>query len=331
MCLLPNTPTHLKFIYKIIGLVQFSDKTQETLFSKICNHFWCVPFCSYFIYLCVCCEPYDHSDLSLFVYLSSVSYLANIFCISILITTFGFKANELKCLLLEINAIDFREKSIKKFDWHQLLLTGLYLAHFAFIPYLKESVPIVVFFYILPITINCFDNLFKRDVLNLLVDKFKFLNKEFERQSDLADLQKSFPLTKTKKIKFLENEEIDWNLRYIEELSQYHYQLVHLSLDICKNFEIGLVITLTLWFEKIIESTYFSIFTVVNDDSSHHLLTHVLDAIHAIFEFYWLFTSIENFTRVQTEANKTPIFVHDVWNKYVKRNFVEKTGASAIR
>nr|XP_015837718.1 PREDICTED: uncharacterized protein LOC107398366 [Tribolium castaneum] len=321
MCLLPNTPTYLKFIYKLIGFVQFSDKPQENLLSKIYNHFWCIPFCGYFIYLLVCCKPYDDgTNLSVFLYLSSVSYLSNMFCISVLITIFGFKAHKLKHLLLKLSVLNFNKKSTKEFDWHQFLLIGLYSSHFAFFPFLVEPVTLLIFYYIVPITIKCFDNLFKRDILNLLLVKFKFLNKEFDRQSDIADLPKLFPLTKTKKIKFLENEEIDSNLRYIEELSQYHYHLVQLSLDICKIFEIEVVITLILWFEKIIESTYFAIFTLVNDDYNHKTLFHALDVIHATFEFYWLFTSIENFNRVQIEANKTPILAHDVWNNPISKH-----------
>jgi hypothetical protein len=324
MCLLYDTPTYLKCLYKLTGVAQFSYNSQSN-FPDFLQRLWCFPF---YLYLGYTCLDYNFSYYyleNMLHYINAISNITNIICLSLCVFIFFKRTSNLKILLLNIDNIKFDcvKRCEGHYNWQRPLLLGLLFLNFAFIPFLKTPKKLLIYIYDLPMVLICFDNLFMNDVMSTVFEKFELINRQLHRQVNSVNFCEIFPLTKIEKIKILEDDEITFNVHHVQKLSHMHYDLVHLAIDICKNFEISILAMLVLGFQKIIATVYFIVYTTYNSKNVT-VISYCTNAVYAVYHFCWLFVLIEVLSRVQNEANKTATFVHDIWNKYAVNGKIDK-------
>ncbi|CAH1365694.1 unnamed protein product [Tenebrio molitor] len=205
-------------------------------------------------------------------------------------------------------------RSKRRVNWRGILLFLCFLVNFSLNPYSKLSAPYMMYIWI-PEIIYSSDTLFLADILNYFGDKFESINRNLQRQVDAVDLFSIFPLTNPDKIKILEEDDINFNIQRIQELSHFHYELVSTAVKIGEIFGITIVMTLILWFESIIETIYYIIYVTINDEDNT-LVNYAYHGSYVMFMFCWLFVLVTSFSDVQNKANATSTYVHDIWNKY---------------
>ncbi|EFA07623.2 gustatory receptor 129 [Tribolium castaneum] len=320
MTLLPTTPHYLKFFYQLTGFVQFSyNESLESLLSRL----WCLPFYLYSLYLCFYFNSSDaYSGTGIFFYISIFSNSVNVFSI---FTTFWIcytRSTSLRQILSQISQIQVDVKQTSENNWHTFCIIGLLMANIATLLVVNTPKNFITYLYMLPLVINCAINLLIRDVLNLVFCKFESVNYQLGRQVTSKNLKEIFPSTKINRIEVLQDIEVDNDMKLVENLSHIHYNLVKLSFMVCENFEITIIANLILWFEKIIETVYYAVYISINETINNLVVDYVINLLFVAYSFYWLFTLIGHFCRVEREANKTATIVHDIWNKVaVERKF----------
>ncbi|RZB40827.1 7tm 7 domain containing protein, partial [Asbolus verrucosus] len=234
---------------------------------------------------------------------------------------------QIKLLLIKVQNIKLYSftspnKHVKRNIWCPIMLFGSLLLNLMFMPFMGAKTKLFVYIWF-PRFVNASDTLFLRDILYYISDKFELINLQLQRQICSVDLFKLFPLTTTNKIKLLEEDDINFNIQRIEELSHMHYNLINLATEIVKLFEITVILSLILWFESIIETVYYIIYMTVNE-LDQDLIHYGLNVTYVMFLFCWLFVLVSSFSHTQNKANRTATYVHDIWNKYAVSGKVDR-------
>jgi hypothetical protein len=325
VCLLESTPTYLKYLYKLIGIVQFSDSPSKC--SNILLRLWCLPFYSYFVYLCVRYNTSYESNTAIFLYMHTVTNYVNIACVCLYVASFYNRSDKLYALLIKLDDVkvdtimSMTSKSFRQSNWHKPILIGLLAFNILCILFLDYPIESSIYLYFFCITIHCFDNFFLNDILNKVLYKFEKINRHLQRQIYSVDLFKIFPLTKMDKIKTIREDEITFNIRQIQELSYFHYDLVHLALEIVGNFEITIIAALIMWFQNIIEANYYIIYGLVKDGLN--FVDFLCNLLYLMYLYCWIFVLIRIFSSVKDKANETATYVHEIWNKYAIKGEID--------
>jgi hypothetical protein len=331
MSFFTTVPSYIKYVYKLTGVLQFS--VENTFWSRL----WCLPF--YIGFLCLATyfnlvSPHRINDI--LEYMNYFGNFGNIVYTSTSIILFCIRSNKIKLLLTKLDnmvlstVLVTSNRSKRRVNWRGILLFLCFLVNFSLNPYSKLSALYMMYIWI-PEIIYSSDTLFLADILNYFGDKFESINRNLQRQIDAVDLFSIFPLTNPDKIKILEEDDINFNIQRIQELSHFHYELVSTAVKIGEIFGITIVMTLILWFESIIETIYYVIYITINDEDNT-LVNYAYHGSYVMFMFCWLFVLVTSFSDVQNkvfgkniilsfqieifQANATSTYVHDIWNKY---------------
>jgi hypothetical protein len=303
MCLLENTPTYLKCIYKLIGIVQFSYSLIPK-FPKIYHRLWSLPLFCYFIYLCVEYNLHKRPNTEIFFYIDHCTNYGNILSIHFCFLCYYQRSNSLRMLLLKLTEVKPcsithpNRKYLKHNNWYRLILIGLLVLNFIFFPFYHNPSQFILYMYYFGPIMHCFDILFLNDVLNIVLYKFEMINQHLRRR-------------------------ININVQHVQELSLLHHRLVHLATDIVKNFETTIIAALIMWFESVLETVYYTIFLMVNGQS-RPIIEYGGNLVFLTYCFSWFFIMIGVFSRVQNKANETATLVHDIWNECATRRGLDE-------
>lgn len=302
MHFLNSIPKTLKYVYKLLGIIQFSSSSDSKLYPRL----WCIP-----TYLCFICSVLHkkivpplstqsglNEYFEILIFVQSVSFV----CVSGIL--FSLKANNLKHLLHKIEKIEI--DSIKKF-------TPMISQRIFFRFMLLISVALTVIFGIIVTSeptslprawiarlIYMSEVLFINDLLYYISSKFQMINEEIQKQNFLVPLSVIFPLTKVEKIKILEESDLSYKIKRIHEMSDCHYDLVHLTLKVANNFNTLIIFSLMLWFAFIIETIYVVTFMVINKVEGLSVYCFNLSSI--FYLFMWLCLLLSSFNETQLKV-----------------------------
>ena len=315
MCLLDNTPIFLKCAYKLLGIVQFSYDTKRK--SAIYNRIFCLPFYFCLLYLCMRFNLNTFRQETVFHFIDIITNSLNIVYIFAHFIFFYIRSDSVRNHLTKVVQIQISPNPIvsRRPQWKRNILLGLFIMNFSFIPFIRVDLGTVLYLYYSFDFISTFEFLFLDDLLDVVLHKLQLINQHFLRQSDSVDFLQIFPLSKTDKIKFLQEEEIIFRIEQMQAFSDFHYDLVNLSQELVKNFDVTLIVSLIVWFETAIETAYYVAYVSLHG-SDYYIFVYGVNFIFLVLQLYKFFFLIWIFSKVEQESNKTATFVHEVWNKY---------------
>ena len=299
---LDGIPIIMKYIYKTMGIIQFGATTQP-IFFKITPHLWSIPINSFFVYLGIQYNAwyFDFSDFTIVRFIDSLAIFSSTITMALCAFIFCYRSSHLSTLLTELDNLKIPNEG-KPLPRDVALRIGAVgsmiiniICHFV-----EDELPIPQFFFSLPGIITFFDHLFLGDVLNMICNKFETINVQLQRQVNSVDLSKIFPLTKMSKIQLLKDEEIDFNLERVHELSHYHYDLVGLTKKISYHFEITTIAAMLTWFGYVNDSCYYIIDYGVKDEATAEF--YATNFSFLIFYLFWLILMLKMFTRTQNKV-----------------------------
>ncbi|XP_044265601.1 uncharacterized protein LOC123011942 [Tribolium madens] len=111
-------------------------------------------------------------------------------------------------------------------------------------------------------------------------------------------------------------------INIVHQLSSHHYELVQLSQDIAKNFELTTLVGALMWFKNMIETVYYLLFVTVNG-TDRPIVHYGINIMFLILNLYWLFVVIRIYVRIKNAANKSASYIHEIWNKYALKRAID--------
>nr|XP_015836805.1 PREDICTED: uncharacterized protein LOC107398168 isoform X2 [Tribolium castaneum] len=310
MPLLDEIPFYWKYIYKIIGIIQFP--TEENA-SNIVPHLWPLPQNCLFIYICV--KYYvsiNHLKfLGIFYFVDALTSIGTALSLVISITIFIQRSRDLKKLLLQLKEIKIdsvhRKTRSKANHYLRIILIITIFYYFLFIPFESEPLFYTLFF-IYPGIILLFDHIFLSDILEIICNEFEQINREIKYQTTSHRI-----IFKTKKIN---DEEINDKMVRAEQLSLCHCDLTALTLNICHHFETTIIVAMITSFNYVTSTVYFLIYFLARSYEANLFVLFGNNFAFLSFYVFWLLLILEMFTRTEKEANITGRYIHDIWNKF---------------
>ncbi|EFA07630.1 gustatory receptor 137 [Tribolium castaneum] len=310
MSVFTETPLYLKLIYKLTGVYHNSGK--NNFFSVVTSIVWCLPFYSYFIYLCIDFNLLSHTSSDVFVYIEFCSNLSTIMFTTISFFVFNVRRNRIRALLKKVKNLRLGviSRSTKP-NWPRMALIGSIVVNTALIPFKKCAKINYTIYTWFPALISTSEVMYLNVVLNYFNEKFDSINHNLQNL-----LITSFLLTQSDKLKSYEEDDTNYEIQHIQDLSLVHYKLVQQVSEFSDIFGITIILSLILWFENIIETFYFLIYMMVNGSDSL-IYESAVYGCYVVFAISWMFILIFSFSTVQNKANATVIYVHDIGNKYL--------------
>ncbi|EFA07624.1 gustatory receptor 131 [Tribolium castaneum] len=287
MSLLVNTPKYLKYVYKLSGILQFSE-TDSSVYQRL----WCLPFYGYLIYLCVNYNISEYKTKQVFLLIDKFTNLANMLMIIIYFISCHRRSNNLKNLLTEVSNFGIFNLKISKRNWSRIILLTLLLLCLCYLPIQRNGLQKTFYIYLSPNLFQCLDLLFLNDLLNPITIKFQQINRILKKQkSSILCMQQ------------------------IQNLSHLHHDLVNLTTKIVNNFDVTITVALAVWFESMIETIYYLIFLTKND-TKHSYVFYFSNFTLLLLCYSWLFILIGTLANVKSETDRTSTHIHDIWNFY---------------
>jgi hypothetical protein len=317
MSLVRQIPNWLKWIFRFVGLLQVSHEPTTKIFFKLLPlPFWCYHF---------------KITLMALLYFSSVQYLemqnimrysdaAACFTASlsscIYFVVFYKRNYRLEKLIESIDAVDdlvTKSTPERTRYWSRNILLSLMIVNLLLV-LCGISVLVTIEFHLMYYNILILyglDVVFMEVFLNSLKINIQLINSSIIREKISIELTQLVPQTNPLKVITVKNVIV-----HIQELSHRHYQLTNLIVETNRVFEITMVAGIATWFTNLITEAYYIIYMIprLSDSTNWFILTQIL----LTFYYYQLiYFQIRMWNDVQDEANKTVIYVHDIWNMLV--------------
>lgn len=300
MSFLESIPTLSKYIYKAIGVIQFS-AAESLTYSRL----WCIPIFAGYFYLIYYMQFYTSVvNLDVFEYLEILTIIQNVVLVLVYAIIFFKRARNTKQILgkidnIKLYALTTSRRFAQPHTFFRRLLLVMLFTNFGFI-IASNKIQLLIHAW-LPRALTTAETLFINDLFYYVSAKFELINQHLKRQTSSVELATIFPLTKTNKIKILEDDDLSFKIERINELSGCHYDLVHLAIELGKNFEFSIVFSLVLWFAFVIESVYSIIFYTVNikDMEVGGVLPYGLDGSYVLYLFISLAVLVSSFSHTQ--------------------------------
>ncbi|KAJ3648638.1 hypothetical protein Zmor_020429 [Zophobas morio] len=332
MCLLDEIPFWIKIVYHFHGVIQFtcSCKNPSNSLSQFISVLWSFVLFSFYSFCSVLSFYLFVREIeSNLVKVEVIISTANIFFSLISIVIYFLRRNKLKKILKELYEVktDFSLSAQKDGNnWIKISLFVTVVLNLCCLPNLNKSwmsLYLILAYYVIPVGMAFLNHLFLSDILEAVRVEFNTINRELERVVNRTDLNLIFPLTKISKIKQLEESDKTFSILRIEELSFLHYNLVHQLLQVLKLFDVTIIISMVLWFGYVIILTYKFMEPIV-DGYLEDLAEILYVTTNLLFYYLWLFILISTLSRTQREANKTSVYVHQIWNQYYRKGCLDE-------
>ncbi|KAJ3638012.1 hypothetical protein MTP99_001425 [Tenebrio molitor] len=329
MYFVKEIPFWVRLVYKFYGVIPFPLSTPST-FSSIVPHLYCLPFYIFYIYTCtVWLQDTINSaySIDLIDYIDVTLALVGIFAITTSVVSKYWISNKISLLLEKVHDIKVvlscgtPKKQKYHFNWSETILVTAVVVNYALTLFTDESN--FIFFCYIPSGVCCLNHLFLSNVLRSIRDQFDLINHHLQRQVNSVDLVKNFPLTRHEKIKQLKEKDVSSNIRHIEQLSLFHYDLVHLAKDINSLFDVTTIVSMAMWFNCVVDASYDLVYFVVNKIELDAPLQFWYIQANLLFFLLWLFVMVRMYSRTQQSANETSSHIHDIWNRYSLKGEVD--------
>ncbi|KAJ3641751.1 hypothetical protein Zmor_028230 [Zophobas morio] len=307
--LLESTSRLVKFIYNVLGIVQFSyDKTPpRTKFAKIVPRLWSVLSYSTFIHLCIFFNNSRH-DGKIMTYVQVFLYHGTVVLMILLFITFYKRSNKIKTLLICIGDMVVPLSSSvprKKRIIIRSTLVGVLFALIIASSFQEGNTYYFIFWYYCCIII-AFDTVFINDIFDHIGDKFAAVNEELQLHTKCDKSVLRFH----KKTTFRD-------MNSLQNLSHFHAELVFLTLEITKQFEVPIIVSMIHSFICMIDGSYTV--TVLAAYSQHLTSRFATNFIYLVFALLRLYVLIVKICETQELANSGVLHLHEIWNQHVSR------------
>ncbi|KAJ3643822.1 hypothetical protein Zmor_026509 [Zophobas morio] len=182
--LLESTSRALKYIYKLLGIVQFSySKTPpKTTTSKIIPRLWCILSYCYFINICIFYNTASHFSNKIMDYVHFMVYHGTVIQMVVLFTMLYKRSSKLKTLLLRLDNMETpthpppRKRFLVRFTLISALIPVVLF-------FLLRSVSYYYVFFFYCCILNAFDNIFLNDIFDSICDQFASINHKLQTLS----------------------------------------------------------------------------------------------------------------------------------------------------
>jgi hypothetical protein len=294
MCLMEELPFCLALFYKFIGIVQFSCKNTSSTFSRYLPRFWSVPVCALHFscyYFWLTSTYFDKKNLTAtFQKVDMVASVVSSFTMITSIVIFKWRSNKLKFLLLKLKDIQTTlspETHKQRLNWFEIIFIVTGVVNFIAIIYIYDYSSVILFSTYLSAGVSSFDHLFLNNVLKSIRNQFDSINQSLQTEVQRVAFHKTFSLNGARKVEKLD---IGHNIRRIQELSLHHLDLVNLSLDVSKLFDITTIVSTIMLFGYIIDTVYIFLLDVINGTKGDSTLVLVLPflGLNILFYFLWV-------------------------------------------
>ncbi|KAJ3643823.1 hypothetical protein Zmor_026510 [Zophobas morio] len=307
--LLPTTPPWLKFVYKILGIVQFSYTTETTsVRAKICARLHCVLSCAYFINFIFLCNDFSY-EVKVMRYVHFLVHYGHFLHMLILVLRYFLRSDKIKEILLHLRKIRVPLECStynRRHSFARIFLIVSYIPSLSlYVPFRKRT-DSHLFYYMYPNIVILFDLLFMNDVMDAFSEKFGRVN----RQLQLVVYEVK-ALDQNEQRIILRNEKI-------QKLSYSHCELVVLVQKVVKEFEITIIVSMVERFVNIVDCIYTVTVLVVNSEPVTSVRLWI-NFVFAIYLFFWLYVLVMKFSETQKVANKGGYILHEIWNKCLNK------------
>jgi ABC-type multidrug transport system fused ATPase/permease subunit len=305
MYFVKEIPFWVRLVYKFYGVIPFPLSTPAT-FSSIVPHLYCLPFYIFYTYTCtVWLQDTINSaySIDLIDYIDVTLALVSIFAITTSVVSKYWISNKISLLLEKVQDMKVvlscgtPKKRKYHFNWSETILVTAVVVNYALTLFTDESN--FIFFCYIPSGVCCLNHLFLSNVLRSIRDQFDLINHHLQRQVNSVDLVKIFPLTRHEKIKQLKEKDVASNIRHIEQLSLFHYDLVHLAKDINSLFDVTTIVSMAMWFSCVVDASYDFVYFVVNKIEPDAPLQFWYIQANLLFFLLWLFVMVRMYSRTQ--------------------------------
>lgn len=297
MYILQEIPIYLKYIYKILGIIQFSSRKKNG-FSRIAPHLWPVPVNFLFFYLCVKYNTvvFNLHFMGIFKYVDMLATTSSTISMVISTTVFYSRSTQLKLLLAELEQLQIHPTLIfmsppKHDNWLRKFLIFSLIINMMFFPFMEEPIYMSIY-YSLPGIINFFDHLFLSHILDHISHKFDSINRDVKHRINLVGFLKVFA----------DQDELNMNIKRVQSLTHLRYDLVDLTVRIYRHFEMTTVAAMVSWFGYVNDTIYYIIYVVTNDINRNNLIFYGNNVVFLMFSFCWLVFILRMFTRTQDKV-----------------------------
>lgn len=288
MCLLTETPTVVKYIYKLTGIIQFSQNASTKF--PLAPRLWCIPF--YILYICIYVKSVFSFDTiqftGIFKFFDISISFASLFLMVALVVTCYSRNDNLKLLLIKIKRINLLPMShrnkIKRNDWISFILIGL-IATNILVFNLFNSVPVECLLQIyIPVAVGSLNHACLNDIMVIICNKFQAINEQLQRKVYCVD--------------------IGFSIQRVQELSHLHYELVNLAQQVNKHFEVTTIVGIASWFGLVLNILYYILYVLVNDIHLHVLFFTMFNIATLLFLSLSLFLMVWMLSCTQRTVSK---------------------------
>ena len=294
--LLETIPKTFKYIYKLLGIVQFSycKTPPKNKLSKFAPHLWCVFSYGYFINICTFYNSSNY-NVKIMFYVHFLVYHGTVLLMIVLFLMFCIRSTRTKALLIRIdqNKMKCQKSTKNNRTLVRIILLGCLLTNVVFFIFLEVGYYVYISYCCVIIS---FENIFLNDIFDCLCDKFTLINQRLETSVTTSNQNK---------------------MDTIQDLSHQHYDLVLVTLQMSKQFETVVTVTIVQWFVAMIDSIYTA--TVLGVKSQVLTARFGSNFSHIVFLSCWLLVLIAKFSKTQEVANSGAIILHEVWNKHASK------------
>jgi hypothetical protein len=284
-------PIWLKYIYKILGIIQFSDNPSNKKCVLI-PHLWPLPCYLFYTYTTISVvifyETLDYKGLTnVMKYCDYFSFLISSSNMLINFFVFYRRTPRLKLFLYKIRQCDGTEKRGNK--WSKIYFIILVSIILSFTHVDLYGIPTSVqLLYSIPIIINIFELLFVSDLLSSLREKFQQVNEQLKKEANLVD---NFPLTVAK------------SARQIQDLIRLHYKLVSLAKEANVLFSTTHLASMVTFFCTVIDSIYFQLYLYAHYDERFIYAFMFCNFFWLGAQTSWFFMLLKSWSNTQDEVS----------------------------
>ena len=286
MCLVEDIPFLMRTIYRLHGVIQFSCNTPPKSFLAFFYRLYCLPVVLVYGYCCYSWLGFyiniaDTSPAKVDLIISGIGIASSI----VSLISFVVRSNKLKILLLELNAIKTKSPEAQKrgTNWMRIGILSTVIIHFVFIlvfPAFSDS----CVYYFMPTAIGLSNHLFLDEILHSIRWEFTSINKELERYC-------------------IENVALDYQeMCRIDEFTLRHCDLVSVTIDINKLFDIVTISSMIAWLVYAIDFFYYLINSLLVENTRITVLAFGIS--DALLMLLWFSMMVRMYSRTQNEVTK---------------------------
>jgi hypothetical protein len=287
--------TPIMYLYRVLGLVQFSPPRSRKTILKNGPPVWLIPMNLYFIYVCLNFSTVFNSTTGIPKYVDIVSTFGSVLSMCTCTVMFYRRRTKIQSLLIEIGQTTLQTSvSHQTINWLKCILFCDIAVIIVSLPFFEQ--PFFAFFcFFLPMLVNIFDHLFLDDILTYLGAEFDMISQHLKQQRDSMAL--------------LDTQIVD-DIERIQKLSLRHCDLSKLTLQFTRCFEVTTLAAMMMWFGYIVDSMFFFVFDLMIE---RHLEATIVEfatvLIYQKILILWLFITLKMYARTEEKV----VRVDGVW------------------